>query len=140
MKTISAESIKSLLLTNAGAVQRAMVQLLARQTEGERNTGATVESNGEGFSGGPYGTAAKGTYFALWVLGLHSTAEAHVVRAAILTFLAGKGTGRALTGHHLVKARKIAIFHHKQIARIAQAKADALEALDATSAYNEANG
>jgi hypothetical protein len=132
MKTISAESIKNVLHENDGAVGRAMVVLLSLQTEGERATGATVETNGEGFSAF---TDRNGTYYAKWVLGLHSSAPAHVVRAAILT-----GTGRPLTGHHLVKARKIALYHHKQIVRAAQRRADALEALDATSAFNAANG
>jgi hypothetical protein len=137
MKTISAESIKNVLHENDGAVGRAMVVLLSLQTEGERATGATVETNGEGFSAF---TDRNGTYYAKWVLGLHSSAPAHVVRAAILTFLSGNGTGRPLTGHHLVKARKIALYHHKQIVRAAQRRADALEALDATSAFNAANG
>lgn len=121
---LTASYIQHILLTNDAAVGRAMVILLSRQTESEQHQGATHESNGKGFSAF---TASAGTYYAKWVLGVPPHTSAHHLSAAITTFLASNNTGRPLTGKHLQAARKIALYHHKQILQVALAKQEALE-------------
>ena len=90
------DQIKNLLNTNNVAVNRAMVALYNEQTEDEKAVGNTRNTNGRGFS---YRTAPKGTYYAKWVL-----------------------SGKSLTGYHLENARKIALFHAKQLTNLANAK------------------
>lgn len=87
------EQIKSLITNNDIAVGRAMVALYNEQTIDEKNDGQTRNTNGRGFS---YRTAPKGTYYAKWVL-----------------------SGKKLTGYHLDNARKIAMFHIKQLCNLA---------------------
>ena len=129
MKTLPAspsiESIVALLNSNDAAVGRAMVVLLSRQTAGETAMGATVESNGRGFTAF---NASTGTYIAKWVLGVSSNASQREVEVAMVRFLASSGTGRAITGRFLEKARKIAITHRGQLLEVAQAKHAALVA------------
>jgi hypothetical protein len=48
--SLTRESLSNLLLTNDRAVERALVALFERQTEGEQVTNATRVSNGVGFS------------------------------------------------------------------------------------------
>jgi hypothetical protein len=119
------ESIISLINSNDGAVGRAMVVLLSRQTASEQHAGMTVESNGRGFSAF---TAKNGTYFAKWVLGVNSDCSGRALDVAIVRFLATNGTGRPLTGRFLDKARKIAITHRTQILDVALAKHTAIVA------------
>jgi hypothetical protein len=119
------DSIVSLLMTNDAAVGRALVVLLSRQTAGEAAMGATVESNGRGFTAF---NASTGTYIAKWVLGVSSNATQREVDVAMVRFLASNGTGRAITGRFLEKARKIAITHRGQILDVALAKHAAIVA------------
>ena len=113
------DSIILLLNSNDGAVGRAMVVLLSRQTAGEASMGATVESNGRGFTAF---NASTGTYIAKWVLGVSSNASQREVEVAMMRFLASNGTGRAVTGRFLAKARKIALTHRGQLLDVALAK------------------
>jgi hypothetical protein len=108
-------TVVSILNTNNVAVCRAMVILLSFQTEGERATSSTVESNGVGFSGA---TDKNGTYFAKWVLGLPQNTNSRHMGAAIDRFLKSNEPGRALTGKFLVRAREIALCHRKQLASL----------------------
>ena len=85
--------IENLLTTNDRAVGRAMVALLDRQTADEQVAKATRHDNKRGFSAP---NARRGTYFAEWVK-----------------------AGRELTGHHLDKARQIALYHAGQLTDIA---------------------
>ena len=87
------EEIKNLIQNNDIAVGRAMVALYNEQTIDEKTDGQTRNTNGRGFS---YRTAPKGTYYAKWVL-----------------------SGKKLTGYHLDNARKIAMFHIKQLTNLA---------------------
>lgn len=83
------EQVNTLLQANDRAVERAMVALLGRQTDDEVRSEDTKHLNGIGFSGAH---ARHGTYYAKWVQ-----------------------SGRRLTGHHLERARKIALIHSKQL-------------------------
>lgn len=99
------------------AVKTAMVILLSYQTRGERAIGATVESNGKGFS---HRTEHRGTYFAKWVLGLSNRSTDRQIEKAIEDFLAGDLVTRArfgnpLTGRFVEQARDIAIHHRAQL-------------------------
>lgn len=85
--------IKSLLLTSDQAVERGVVALYHRQTEGERTHSTTTESNGRGFSAFD---AERGSYWARWILG-----------------------GRKLTGRHLHSARKMCLRYVGQLAQVA---------------------
>lgn len=107
--------VLSILQSSDVAVARAMVILLSFQTEGERAIGTTVESNGVGFSGA---TDKNGTYFAKWVLGLPQNTSTQHMSATIKRFLDKDEPGRALTGKFLVRARKIACLHRKQLASL----------------------
>lgn len=93
---VTESEIVSLLNTNPKAVERAMVVIYDRQTADEKADSTTRHSNNRGFSAC---TDKRGSYYARWVL-----------------------SGRSLTGHHLIKARKIAIFHRKQLLEAAKAK------------------
>jgi len=95
------ESIKRLLETNVKAVERAMVVLLDRQTEDEQNNEQTKHLNGIGFSAVH---ARLGTYYGNWVR-----------------------QGRCLTGHHVDKARRIAIKYIGQLVEVANAKTQSAE-------------
>jgi len=92
-KTWTREEIETLVNTSNRAVERAMVAIWERQTADEQGSDTTRHHNGIGFSGW---TARSGSYYAKWVLG-----------------------GGTLTGKHLVKARRIALHHAGQLARIA---------------------
>lgn len=85
------------LNTNPLAVEKAMLILLSRQTDDEKRESEAKYRNNRGFGGN---TVTKGTYFAKWV-----------------------ASGRHLTGHHLERARKIAIHHRKQLLEVAIEKA-----------------
>lgn len=58
------ESIKTLLQTNDRAVERALLALLERQTEDERNSESTRHTNNRGFT---QADAPKFTSMAKWV-------------------------------------------------------------------------
>ena len=85
--------IEDMLRNNPRAVERAMTALLTRQTDDERRDADAKHQNGQGFAAC---TSRRGTYFARWVSG-----------------------GRNLTGEHLNKARKIALYHAGQLTDIA---------------------
>ena len=91
--TWTKEAVLDLIARNPRAVERAMVALLAKQTQDEQATEQTRHSNGVGFSGC---NARRGTYYAKWVL-----------------------SGKHLTGRHFDSATKIAKMHAGQFARIA---------------------
>lgn len=90
------EDITTILNTSDRAVERAMVALWECQEEDERTDSSARHHNGRGFA---HSTAGAGTYFANWVR-----------------------SGRQLTGHHLVKARRIALFHAGQLTAMANLK------------------
>lgn len=90
------EQIKSLLLSNDRAVERAMCALYARQTADERSSSTTQHTNGRGFNAFD---APKGSYYARWV-----------------------NSGRRLTGRHLESARKMAIKYVGQLAEVSSAR------------------
>lgn len=94
------------------AVAKAMVVLLSFQTRGERAIGATVESNGKGFS---HRTEHRGTYFAKWVLNLAPNCSDRQMELAIDNYLKGNLPGRAITGRFLHQAREIANLHRRQL-------------------------
>lgn len=87
------EKIVTLLNTNNLAVERGIVAIYNRQTADEKRVQHTIHNNKIGFSA-PDGK--KGTYFARWIL-----------------------SGRNLTGHHLVAARRLAIKYRAQLLNIA---------------------
>jgi hypothetical protein len=97
-KTWTREEIIEMLETNPRAVERAMVAIWKRQTQDEQRDFTTRHSNNIGFCGW---SAKSGSYYAQRVQ-----------------------NGGALTGHHLVKARKIAIHHSKQLVAIANARSN----------------
>jgi hypothetical protein len=94
---ITESQIVTLLNSNPKAVERAMIVIYDRQTVDEKASSTTRHSNNRGFSAC---TDKRGSYFARWVL-----------------------SGRSLTGHHLDKARKIALYHRKQLLEAAKEKA-----------------
>jgi hypothetical protein len=91
------ESIKTLLLSNDRAVERAIIVLFNRQTHTEQQAGHTSESNGRGFNAFD---AESGTYYAKWIQG-----------------------GRSLSGKHLERARKMSFRYVRQLAEEANIKA-----------------
>lgn len=91
------DEIKSLLLRNDRAVERAMVVLFECQTNEEQSSHTTKIQNGKGFSAFHANT---GTYFAKWIL-----------------------QGKQLSGKHLAKARKMSMFYASQLADMAERKA-----------------
>jgi len=88
-KTWTRTEIEEMINGNDRAVERAMVAIWERQTADEQETQGTRHHNGRGFAAW---SARSGTYFAEWV-----------------------SSGRRLTGKHLVKARKIALYHAGQL-------------------------
>jgi hypothetical protein len=88
-KTWTRTEIEEMINGNDLAVERAMVAIWERQTADEQETQGTRHHNGRGFAAW---SARSGTYFAEWVR-----------------------SGRRLTGKHLVKARKIALYHAGQL-------------------------
>lgn len=84
--------IRSLLMSNDRAVERAMVVLFQRQTLDEQHTSSTSHLNGRGFNAFH---AKNGTYYAKWVL-----------------------SGRRLTGRHLEAARRMACHYARQLAEL----------------------
>jgi hypothetical protein len=92
--TWTRDKIDTLLHTSSRAVERAMVALFKLQTEDEQRDDQTRHSNNKGFCSW---AARKGGYYAKWV-----------------------ESGRHLTGHHLERARKIALKHSNQLVKIAQ--------------------
>ena len=95
-KVWTRDEIEGMLRTNDRAVERAMVAIWERQTADEQATQAVHHHNGRGFAGW---SARSGTYFAEWVR-----------------------SGRHLTGKHLAKARKIALYHAGQLTDFANGK------------------
>lgn len=95
------ESICALLNRNLEAVERAMVVLLDRQTEDEKDNEQTKHLNGVGFSSC---NARLGTYYGNWVK-----------------------QGKHLSGVHVDKARRIAIKHVRQLVEVANAKTQSAE-------------
>jgi hypothetical protein len=94
---INVETIRTLLLSNDRAVERAMVVIFNRQTSDEQSAGHTSHHNGKGFSAFD---AGSGSYYAKWVL-----------------------SGRSLTGKHLVNARKMSLRYVRQLVEEAELKA-----------------
>lgn len=94
--TWTRDAIDSLLVTNPRAVERAMVVLYDLQTRDEKDFSHTQHLNGVGFAAS---AARRGSYYARWVLG-----------------------GRRLTGHHLDRARAIALRHSRQLVAAANAR------------------
>lgn len=90
MPTWTKDAIRHLLATNDRAVCKAMIVLYDRQTITERQTDSTNEDNSRGFSAFH---AKTGSYYGRWCK-----------------------SGRALTGHHLAKARKMALRYAQQLA------------------------
>lgn len=87
------DQIKSLLLSNDRAVERAICALYARQTADERSSSTTQHCNARGFNAFD---AARGSYWARWV-----------------------NSGRKLTGRHLEGARQMALKYAGQLAEVA---------------------
>lgn len=85
--------ITNLLLTNDRAVERGILAIYNRQTESEKRSNATLQSNGEGFAGPD---ASLGSYYARWIM-----------------------SGRSLSGKHLDKARKMTIKYRRQLVEVA---------------------
>lgn len=81
--------VAMLLQNNDLAVERAMVTLYERQTLDEKQTSDTKHTNQRGFN---CAHASKGSYYARWVK-----------------------SGKHLTGHHLEKARAIALRYTRQL-------------------------
>ena len=88
-KTWTRTEIEEMINAHDGAVERAMVAIWERQTADEKETQGTRHHNGRGFAAW---SARSGTYYAGWVR-----------------------SGRRLTGKHLAKARKIALYHAGQL-------------------------
>ena len=88
-KTWTRTEIEEMINAHDGAVERAMVAIWERQTADEQTSQTTNHSNGRGFCGW---AARSGTYYAEWVR-----------------------SKRHLTGKHLAKARKIALYHAGQL-------------------------
>lgn len=85
--------IEALILRSDLAVEHAMVAIWERQTANEQAAGAVVKDNGMGFAS--WG-ARNGTYYANWIK-----------------------SGKHLSGKHLEKARKMAMYHAGQLTNIA---------------------
>lgn len=96
MTTITESEIVAKLSSNNIWVERAIVALFKRQTEDEKNMGATVHLNSVGFNACD---ANVGSYMAKYVM-----------------------SGRNLSGKWLEKARKMAIKYRKQLQAIANEK------------------
>ncbi len=96
VKSWARPEIDALIQKNPKAVERAMVVLFNRQTADEKAAEYTKHHNNRGFAA--Y-AARSGTYYARWVL-----------------------KGRRLTGHHLAKARKIALKHSRQLVEEANSR------------------
>jgi len=92
--------IVQLLRTNDRAVERAILAIYRRQTQDEQVISHTRHSNNVGFSAAH---ASKGSYYARWIM-----------------------SGRSLTGHHLNKARTMAIMYRRQLADEAQKRTEKL--------------
>jgi len=97
-KVWTRQEIGALIIRNDRAVERAMVSLWEKQEEDERTDAVARHHNGRGFA---HWSVGSGTYFANWVR-----------------------SGRHLSGKHLAKARKIAMYHVGQLTRMANAKAE----------------
>ena len=92
-KTYTVGEIADLVAKNARAVERGILAIYTYQTIDEQSAGTTKHSNGVGFTGW---AAHSGSYYARWIQ-----------------------SGRALSGRHLEKARKICLHHVKQLTKIA---------------------
>ncbi len=86
--------VRQLLLSNNRAVERAILALYHCQTVDEQHSSSTTHQNGKGFNAFD---AEVGSYYARWLL-----------------------SGRHLTGHHVGKARTIALRYVGQLARMSQ--------------------
>jgi hypothetical protein len=112
-------TVRQFLLTTA------MVRLLARQTQDERNDGTARHTNGEGFSGR---TAPRGTYYAHYALGATKYSKRGVVSPEkwdmeVAKLLRGERTSiRLINGSFLEKAHEIALHHIKQLVELADLK------------------
>ena len=89
--------VRQLLLSNTRAVERAILALYHCQTLDEQQSSSTQHQNGRGFNAFD---AEVGSYYARWLL-----------------------SGRHLTGHHVGKARAIALRYVGQLARMSQTPA-----------------
>ena len=90
------ETIKTLLLSNDRAVERAVLALYERQTIAEQHTDSTQHKNGMGFSAFH---AKMGSYYAKWIK-----------------------NGNHLSGVHLGKARSLSLKYCGQLSDIAAEK------------------
>lgn len=97
MKQYSIEQIKDLLKNNDKAVERAIVAIFNRQTESEKTTESTVEKNGVGFNG------FDAKFFSSLAQQIQS--------------------GRTLSAKQISFARKGILKYSKQLASIANEKA-----------------
>ena len=94
--TLTLEEVVVGLEKNDKWVERAILAIYDAQTIGEKAAARTSINNNVGFSAFD---ARRGTYYAEWV-----------------------NKGRALSGSHLDKARKLAIKYRKQLVELANAK------------------
>lgn len=83
------DKITELLQNNDLAVERAVLVLFRRQTSDEQRDGDTRHHNGRGFTAAH---AKLGTYLARWVM-----------------------SNKHLSGHHLVKARRLVLHYTRQV-------------------------
>jgi len=89
--------IRKLLNENPLAVERAILAIYDRQTADEKATSDTRHHNARGFSAAH---AKRGSYYGRWIR-----------------------SGRHLSGHHVQKAREIALHYVSQLLLVAQEKA-----------------
>lgn len=92
-KVWTREEVKDQILTNDRWVERAIVAIYTRQTSHEQAIGSTTVHNGVGFA---HCHASLGSYYARWIK-----------------------SGKTLSGHHVAKARKMALRYVGQLTKIA---------------------
>lgn len=92
-KVWTRDEIKAQILADDRWVERAIVAIYNKQTSHEQAIGSTMVHNGVGFA---HCHANLGSYYARWIK-----------------------SGKMLSGHHVAKARKIALRYVGQLAKIA---------------------
>ncbi len=90
------DQMRELLMKDDRAVAAALVAIYNKQTEDEKRASDTYISNGVGFRANH---AKRGSYYAKWII-----------------------SGRALSGDHVDKGRKIALFYVQQLIDLANKK------------------
>lgn len=124
MSTHTKESIRTLLMTNDRAVERALVVLFERQTIDEQEELSTVHSNGVGFN---TADAVVGTRFARWILGMNDDNKVcyfpkslkHPRASKIFKEYLDKSTNETV----MQRARRLILKYSGQLAQVANAKA-----------------